>query len=104
MQTIPLLGIPRQEFTIVLDGIFFDITLQAVDDCMYATILANGAAVVKAQRCVAAFEILPYHYLEGTGGNFVFITANDDLPWWENFGTDQLLVYASAAEILTIRA
>jgi hypothetical protein len=104
MQAVPLQAIPRQQFTITLDGVEFDITLQAVQDCMYATILANTVAVVKGVRCVAGFQLLPYQYLEGTTGNFTFSTANDELPWWQNFGVDQFLIYATAAEVAAARA
>jgi hypothetical protein len=104
MQIIPLQQVPRQEFSITLDGVLFNITLQAVQDCMYATISANNSVVVSGARCVASGKIIPFDYLEGATGNFTFLTLNDELPWWTLFGNTQQLIYASASELATLRA
>lgn len=105
MQTIPLSNTtPRQQFTVTLDNILYDITLVAVQDCMYATILMNNVAVVSGARCVANAPLIPFHYLERSGGNFAFFTQNDENPWWDQFGVTQDLLYASAAELAAARA
>lgn len=105
MQVIPLINTtPRQQITITLDNILYDITLVAVQDCMYATILMNNVTVVSGMRCVPRRPLIPYIYLENGGGNFSFMTANDDNPWWDQFGMTQDLLYASAAELAAARA
>ena len=103
MQYIPLKNIPRQDFNITLDGINYEITLQAVQDCMYFSLSANGISVLKNTRCVAGYKLIPYYYMEGLGGNFTFNTNNDELPWWENFGSDQQLIYASFTDLQGVR-
>lgn len=103
MQQINLQNTPNQQFTITLDGVMFDITLRAVNDAMYADILANNVPVVSGARCVAGYQIMPYIYQEGTTGNFSFSTTNFELPWWEEFGITQTLYYLSAADLATVR-
>ncbi len=104
MQALQLQNIPNQQFTVTLDGVLFDMTFRAVDDCMYCDISANGNPVVSGARCVAGYQIMPYVYQEGVTGNFSFLTANYELPWWEQFGIDQFLIYATASELASVRA
>lgn len=104
MQQIPIQAIPRQTFNVTLDEIQFQITLQAIENMMYATIFANNVAVVKGARCVAGYQIMPFRYMEGKAGNFTIATNNFELPWWEQFGVTQQLIYASNEELETVRA
>ena len=104
MQTIQLQPIPNQELTVTLESVQFDISLRAINSVMYITVLVGGVAILSGSRCVAGMALLPYHYLEGLTGNFAFITANDDLPYYDQFGVSQTLVYATAAELAAIRA
>ena len=103
MQTIQLQNIPNQEFTINLEGVLFKITLRAIYDCMYCDVIANGVAVVSGARCVAGYQIMPSVYQEGVAGNFSFLTQNHELPWWEEFGISQYMLYATAAELASVR-
>lgn len=103
MQTIPTQAIPRQEFTITLDGVRWGITLQTSGQATYCTILANGVAVVTGVKCSAGFQLLPARWMEGTTGNFAFATPANELPWWQNFGTTHILQYATAAELAALR-
>ncbi len=104
MQQIPLQAIPRQTFNTTLDGIQFKVTLVAIENMMYATILANNVAIISGSRCCAGYGLIPYRYLEGLGGNFAFATNNFELPWWEQFGVTQQLIYASPEELANVRA
>ncbi|UVE47615.1 hypothetical protein KS461_10110 [Pseudomonas chlororaphis] len=65
---------------------------------MLADIYLNDAPLLMGQRLVAGTPLIPYRFLQGSG-NFWFLTENDELPWWERFGVDQLLTYASAGEL-----
>lgn len=104
MQIIPLLPIPRQRLTVTLENIQFDITIVAVGDCMYATILRAGVAIVSGARCVGEFQIMPSRYQEGAYGNFAFQTDDEENPQYLKFGTSHFLLYATAAELATARA
>lgn len=99
-----LKAIPKQQFTVVFDNVLWDITLTEAAGIMAATIKSGGEVtpVTSGERCVAG-ELIISKVREAGGGNFLFLTANDDLPWWEKFGITQLLFYASAAEIAAVR-
>lgn len=86
-----------------LDGVLFDITLVAAGNCMYATVSANGTVMASGSKCTSSCPLMPYPWMEGSTGNFLFKTSNEELPWYENFNTDQGLYYLSAAELATLR-
>jgi hypothetical protein len=62
------------------------------------TLVAQGQRVVAGQLC------LPYRTMEAEQGNFLFLTANDELPSYVSFGISQFLIYASNAELAAVRA
>lgn len=103
MQIIPLQAVPRQRFTITLDNVRFDITLQTIGGCMYSSILANGAVITSGVKCMPGFQLMPARWMEGTAGNFAFATPNGELPNYANFQTTHILYYASASELATMR-
>jgi len=103
MQTIALQAIPNQQLTVVLDGILYDITLRDVGGCMAADISRAGDVVVQGKRVVAGRPILPFVSLEGEYGNFAILTQGGDLPYYDQFGATQTLIFATTAEIGAIR-
>lgn len=94
---IALEAIPNQTLSIQIDDNFWGITLQAINGSMVATITRNGANVIAGMRCVAGSPLLPYNYMES--GNFIFLTADDELPDWQQFNVTQSLVYLSTEEL-----
>ena len=104
MNIIPLQKLPRQEFSITLDGAFLTIILVAIKNCMYATITRNNVPVISGVRCMPGRQIIPYNYLEGKAGNFAFKTPGGSLPWWENFDNDHVLYYALRSELEAMRS
>lgn len=103
MQTVGLQAIPNQRLTVVLDGVLYDLTLRETNGCMSVDILRGGDPVVEGQRIVAGEPFLPYVVLEGAYGNFVMLTQDGDLPYYDQFGLTQTLVWATAVEIGAIR-
>lgn len=101
MLTIALQNLPKQQFTIVLDGLQWDVTLKAAAGIICADLSRAGEIVVQGARCVAGQLIVPQN-LEAGFGNFLFLTALGDLPWWEQFDT-QTFIYASALELAGAR-
>ena len=97
MQTIALQTLPKQQFTVVLDGLLWDVTLKVAAGVMCADVSRAGVVLVQGGRCVAGQLLFPSD-LEAGYGNFMFLTDAGDLPGWEQFDT-QTLVYASAAEL-----
>lgn len=104
MQTIDLQTIPNQQLTVVLDGVLYSLTLRLTNGCMSVDVTRAGDPVVSGQRIVAGAPFLPYVALEGAYGNFIMLTQDGDLPDYTQFGLTQTLIWATAAEIGTIRA
>lgn len=102
MIEIPLANIPNQSFSIQLDNILYDITIKFIINVMTMTIIRSGTEIISNFRITPNLKIIPYTYLEN--GNFAVITANNEYPNYNNFGINQSLIYASAAELEAIRA
>lgn len=96
MKTIDVSAVPNQSLSFSEGGNLWDIRLVTAGHVMAADIHLNGEVVVLGQRVVADAPIIPYAYLSGQG-NFVFLTQNGELPWWDQFGVDQELVFIEAS-------
>lgn len=112
MQNVPITNVPNQSFSIQLEGIWYDFTFRMCATAIGASpfylaptmavdIVRDNVAIVTGQRCVANFWLIPYRYLEQ--GNFFFVTDNDDLPDWNQFGITQFLMYATVEELAAAR-
>lgn len=100
MQILELLSIPNQEFSVLLDGFRYVIQIQELPgQIMGVTITRDDIVIASCVRAVPGYPILRYPYLVGDAGNFAFITANDEYPYFKKFNTTQQFAYASAAEI-----
>jgi hypothetical protein len=101
MLQLPIQPLPNQEFQAVLDGNAWDFTIRSTNGAMSITLVLNGSAVIENVRCVAGSLVIPSRYEES--GNFLFLTANNQLPEYPQFGTTQSFVYVSAAELVVFR-
>ncbi len=99
---IPLEAIANQELTITLEGARYNLSIKQSILCMEMSIVRDGAVIITGMRLVAGSPVIPYKYLER--GNFLFLTENDDLPWWEKFGATQSLLYLTIDEMEQARA
>lgn len=102
MQQIPLQQVPNYDFTITLDSNIYVLKFTTLDNITCMSITRNGVDVIDNVRCVPFQPVLPSQYEED--GNFAFITANGDLPYYTSFNVTQQLIYLSAAELAAIRA
>lgn len=100
-QTIPIAAIPSQEFTVVLDNHTWDFTIRQTNGCMSVSLTLNGNQVIDNLRAMAGMRLIPSQYEEA--GNFVFVTANFQMPDYILFNASQSLLYFSAAELSAIR-
>lgn len=101
MQIIDITQVPNQSFTITLDGVRWDLTIKQATSSMFMDAVADDVPIVTGQRIVAGTPIIPYEYL-AQDGNFLIMTENDELPNWERFEVDQVLIYATFDEIVAI--
>jgi hypothetical protein len=102
MIDIGIAALPNQSLTIQLDARLYVIELREVNGVMSASISRDGAAIVANVRVTAGTPLLPYGYQES--GNFIVTTDGDALPYWDQFGVTQFLVYVTAAELAAYRA
>lgn len=99
---VPIEAIANQEFTIVLEGARYNLSIKQATGCMEMDIIRDDVVILNGIRPVAGTPVIPYKYLER--GNFLFLTENDDLPWWEKFGATQSLLYLTIDEMEQARA
>lgn len=95
---IDLDPIPNQSFSITIPPNRWDITIKECDGVMCCTLDLNNTNILSMQRIVAGSPIIPYRYLQAAG-NFWILTENDELPYYDRFGVDQQLIYASPGEL-----
>lgn len=98
---VPIQPIPNQSLTITLDGNLYEISIKATNGVMAVSVNCNGTDILDNAHAVACAAIIPAKYQEA--GNFVFLTANQQLPNYEQFGLSQSLVYFTEAELAVFR-
>ena len=101
---VPLRPIPNQSFPIVLDGNNFRLTFKSLTENMAVTIERNNVTLISGHRVVAGTPLLPYRYLEEGTGNFIFVSDTENIPFYTDFGINQVLIYNTAQELAAIRA
>ncbi|POP42320.1 hypothetical protein CHU32_03540 [Superficieibacter electus] len=100
MITIPLNNEPNQSLSILLDGINHKLTIKEAGGLMMITIERDSKIIISNTRLLSGILIIPYQYCEA--GNFVFLTEDDDVPYYTRFGR-QTLVYVTADEMEAYR-
>src|SRR5262245_38111688 len=101
-QSVPLAAIPNQSFSVRLADSLYDITVRSSDGIMVVDIARDTVLIVEGMRALAGVPLLPYRHLES--GNFVFFTANNELPDYNQFNVTQELVYFDAEALASFRA
>jgi len=101
MRIIDIAITANQSFSVTLDGNRWDFVIKQAVTSMIADVTLNDVLILSGIRIVAGTPIIPYEYLHDEG-NFLLLTENDDIPYWEQFGIGQQLVYASFEEIQLI--
>jgi len=98
VRDITLLAVPNQTFSATINGVLWELTIKAAVGTMIADVKRDGTDLVLGQRIIAEYPILPYRYLSHQG-NFAILTRDGELPWWEEFGRSQSLIYLEPAEV-----
>lgn len=98
MRTIPLDAVPNQSLSLNLDGNRWNVVIKEARGIMFMDLALNDQTIMLGQRVVAGTPAIPYRHLQ-TNGNFLFLTDNDELPYWTQFGSSQQLVYVSPGEV-----
>lgn len=101
MIEVGIAALANQALSIQLDERFYEIELREANGVMAATITRDGVTIVSNVRVTAGTPLLPYRYQES--GNFIMTTDGEAIPYWDQFGITQFLVYLSADELAAYR-
>lgn len=101
MIDVSLQAVPNQNLSIDLGGFPYDITVKEARGCMVLTLVRDNITILDGVRLVAGSPVIPARYQEA--GNFVLLTPDDALPYYDQFGISQFLVYLDAAEVAALR-
>ncbi len=96
MFSIPLANTANQNFTIFLDQVFFEITIKYLQGNMGISISANGNLIISNYLLIPLYPIIP-SYLKL--GNFSLITTEEGIADYNQFGTNQVLIYVTQSEV-----
>lgn len=102
MIQIEIAALPNQELSVQIGERMYFIGLREANGVMSATITRDGAEIVSNVRITAGTPLLPYRYQED--GNFLMTVDGDALPYFDQFGITQFLVYVTADELAAYRA
>ena len=101
MIDVGIATLANQSLSIQLDERFYEIELREANGVMSASITRDGVVLISNVRVTAGTPLLPYRYQEA--GNFIMTTDGEAIPYWDQFGVTQFLVYLSAAEVAAYR-
>lgn len=101
MIILSLEQVPNQTLQFNNSGARYDVTIKEVNGIMAVDVSIDLVPVITGHRVGAGIPFLPYKYIEE--GNFMIITENDELPYWDKFGDTQTMFYIDADEIEAIK-
>ena len=101
MKEIPLNAIERQSLSVLIDNVMYELSFKLCNGIMAATIVRDGVILIENRRVVAGVGIIPEGHLEDA--NFLILTYDDDLPYFSDFNTTHVLVYANPEEVVALR-
>lgn len=101
MIELTLQATANQSFSVTLEGRRYELTFKEAGGIMCVDVVRDGVTLLQGHRCVANAPLLPYAFLQD-GGNFAFLTENDDMPYYASFDFTQSLVYLTADEVAAL--
>lgn len=101
MIDVALAAVPNQSFTTQILDRIYDLSLREANGVMSVSITRDEVPLVTNMRATAGTPLLPYLYQES--GNFLIVTEADALPYYDQFGVTQFLVYLTAEELAAYR-
>ena len=102
MMQVPLQAIPNQQFQLMVDGNAWDLTVKSIGGVITVSFLLNSVDLYDSARAVAGSFIIPSIYEES--GNFIFVTQQEQIPDYTQFGITQYLIYCSPSDMAGFRA
>ena len=90
----PLLS---QQIAIRLDGDQYVLRIYNTTAGVLCDLTRDEVVVIRGIRIVGGTPLIPYTYLQD--GNFMLVTADNELPEYTKFGVDQYLIFFTQAEL-----
>jgi hypothetical protein len=91
-----------QSLTTTQDNNSYILRIKECNGSMVIDVTYNGVSIVTGKRIIQGTPILPFPYLEGNKGNFLFICQTEDVIDYTQFGLTQTLYYLSYAEMIAL--
>ena len=101
MIDVTIAAVANQELTVQLGGAMWGISLREGSGCMSVSVSRDNVPIISNVRVTAGTPLLPYQYQES--GNLILTVEADALPYWDQFGVTQFLVYITAEELAAYR-
>ena len=101
---VPIEAVDNQSLSIQLDDVRYGLRFKNIGSMMSVDISINDVLILEGHRVCGGVPLIPYPYLEGAGGNFIFLTELGDLVFWNQFGITQSLYYFTVEELEAVRA
>lgn len=98
---LELKEIPNQTFTTTINNINMNVNVRyADDDLMLFSLQVNGEYVCPDVPVFSNQMVLPYKYMaQEAGGNFIFLTENEEYPTYQNFMKTCRLYFVTVDEL-----
>ena len=98
MKFIEIQKTPNQSLSYTSGSNNYDLIIKEANGDMYVDVEINGVTVLTASRIEVNAPLIPYEYLS-QADNFIFITQNNEQPYYDQFGVTQFLLTMTAADI-----
>jgi hypothetical protein len=96
-QLVTLQPVANQQLSATFGDDRYQMTLKETNGVMAVTLIRNDETLYTNLRTVAGTPLIPYRYQQR--GNLIFETQDEEIPYYNQFGITQFLIYASASEI-----
>ena len=95
IQTIPIVAVPYQSFTIQLNGQNCGINIYQLETGLYFDLTVNNQSIVNTMICLNLVGLVREEYL-GFVGQLAFVdTKGNSDPTYDGLGTRYQLIYQS---------
>lgn len=102
MEQVPLKVLERQEISVELEGSLYELVIKECNGIMAVKVTQDEVVLQEYRRAVAGMWVVPPLLM--TKGNFIFITADDNLPYFTEFDSTTQLLYLTLDEVNQVTA
>ena len=93
LQLVPLVNIPAQEISLVLNNQDCTIAVYMRGTHLYADLIVNDQQIVSGMLCHTGQPVVAYEYMDFSGNLYWVDTQGQEDPVYEGIGTRFYLVY-----------